>query len=119
MAPAGPAGADEGAAIRGAGGPDAVAGRYLVVLRDTAAPREREVPAVARQLADRFSGTLGYIYTAALHGFSISLGEAQARRLAADPAVAYVEQDQRVRVSATQRPTPSWDWTGSTSAPCR
>lgn len=73
---------------------------------------------MARQLADRFSGTLGYIYTAALQGFAVTLDDAQARRLAADPAVEYVQQNQRISIAATQRPTPSWGWTESTSARC-
>jgi subtilisin family serine protease len=37
-----------------------------------------------------------------------SMSEHEAERLAADPAVAYVEQNQVVRVSATQADPPSW-----------
>jgi subtilisin family serine protease len=38
----------------------------------------------------------------------VSISATQARRLAADPAVALVEQDQTVTVSGVQSPTPSW-----------
>ncbi|GAA2478396.1 S8 family peptidase [Streptomyces gobitricini] len=44
-----------------------------------------------------------HTYRSALHGFSSTLSKAEATVLAADPRVAYVEQNQRVRLNATQR----------------
>ncbi|MEU6990215.1 S8 family peptidase [Streptomyces sp. NPDC046465] len=58
-----------------------------------------DVPAVARELVGRAEGArLGHVYRAALRGFSARMSRAQAARLAADPRVAYVRQDTRVRV---------------------
>src|SRR5207247_3845068 len=47
-------------------------------------------------------------YTSAVHGFAGTLSRDEARKLAADPAVAYVEQDQVVRISTDQLNPPSW-----------
>src|SRR4029453_3223235 len=47
-------------------------------------------------------------YKSAIHGFSIRLTEKAAKRLAADPAVDYVEQDHKETMTGTQTATPSW-----------
>ncbi|EEP70784.1 peptidase S8 and S53 subtilisin kexin sedolisin [Micromonospora sp. ATCC 39149] len=93
--------------ILGAGGPDAVAGSYIVVLRDAAVGADA-VPATARSLTARQGGDVGLIYRHALRGFEARLSERGARRLAADPAVASVTQNHTVSVSDVQSPTPSW-----------
>jgi len=100
-APATAAGVGE---IRNAGGPTAVAGSYLVVLRDGGAT----VPAAARNLAAAHGGRVGHVYAAALRGFEVSLSEAAAKRLAADPSVAYVEQNHVLTLADTQLNPPSW-----------
>jgi subtilisin family serine protease len=97
--------ADKDPAIRGAGSSQAIPDRYIVVLKDGAAAR---VDGLAGTLAGRHNGRVGHVYQAALHGFSVSTSAAQARRLAAEPEVAYVEQDQRVQVADTQENPPSW-----------
>src|SRR5262245_9248290 len=66
--------------IRDAGGPTAVAGSYIVVLKDAAVPRS-QVPARARSLAATHQGAIGYVYTSAVRGFSVRMDESQARRL--------------------------------------
>jgi subtilisin family serine protease len=96
-----PAYAVEGTVL-GAGRPDAVAGSYIVVLKATSAR------ASSTGLATKYGGTIGFTYTSALRGFSVKLTDRAARRLAADPAVAYVEQDAIVRLDATQTNPPSW-----------
>jgi subtilisin family serine protease len=88
--------------VRGAGGPGAIADRYIVVLKPGAATSPTE------SLASRLGGTVRRAYSAALHGFSARLTERQARRLAASPAVAYVQQDRRVAMADTQVGPPSW-----------
>jgi len=96
--------------IRRAGGPDAVAGSYLVVLKDRA-PGRSEVAAVAgaaKAVTDRAGGRVARTFQHALRGFELSASTAVARRVAADPSVAYVEQNHRLRISDTQSPTPSW-----------
>lgn len=105
---AGPAAAAPEGTIQGAGGSTAIADSYIVVLRDTADVRTLGIPAVARQLLDRHRGSLQRLYQAALPGFATHRTEANARRLAAEPAVAFVEQDHTVQLAATQTNPPSW-----------
>ncbi|MEU5787270.1 S8 family peptidase [Micromonospora purpureochromogenes] len=99
--------------VRGASAPGAISGSYLVVLRtdavgaaNTLAARTA-VPDRAATLAKRYGGSVADVYSAALTGFSAKLSAGQARRLAADPAVAYVEQDRVVTVQGTQA-NPPW-----------
>ncbi len=99
--------------IRGAGASNAVSGSYLVVLRADAVgaagtfAARTSVPTRAGALAKRYGGSVADVYSAALTGFAATMTESQARRLAADPAVAYVEQDQVLTVQATQS-NPTW-----------
>src|SRR4051794_38131283 len=100
-APPGPAGAATGAVVTAA---EPVPGAYIVTLagRDKAAPA-----ATARSLARRAGGRVSHVYTRALRGFAVTgIGEAEAARLAADPAVARVEQDAVVRATATEPGAP-------------
>ncbi|MBA2389307.1 MAG: S8 family peptidase [Geodermatophilaceae bacterium] len=94
--------------IRNAGSSTAVTGSYVVVLNDTSGVRAEGVPALARRLADRHQGSLSFVYEAALRGFATTMSESNARRLAADPEVDYVQQNQIHTVSATQPNPPSW-----------
>lgn len=55
----------------------------------------------AQGLNDRYD-RLTHVYTSSLRGFSVKASAAQARSLAADSKVAYVEQDSRVALDATQ-----------------
>ena len=87
--------------ILGVGSPGAVAGSYIVVMKDTATTS----PA---GLAGRYGATVGHTYRHAVRGFEARISDAGARRLAADPAVAYVEQNSIVWGDATQSPVPSW-----------
>lgn len=89
-----------------AGDPDAVAGSYIVVLKDAVAARS--VTATADDLTDQYGGTVERTYRHALRGFAAKMSGTAAARLAANPAVAYVEQDRTVSVAGTQSPTPSW-----------
>ncbi|QQQ78460.1 S8 family peptidase [Saccharothrix sp. 6-C] len=85
----------EGAVLH-AGSATAVPGSYIVKLADLAA---------AGAVTSRLAGRVTREY-AAFGGFAASLTPEQARRLAADPAVAYVEQDQVVRAHTTQTGAP-------------
>jgi hypothetical protein len=73
--------------------PRAVPGEYIVVLNDGADPRS--VAAVA-------GAEPGFVYTAALNGFSASLNAGQLAALRQNPAVAYVEENGVVESAATQ-----------------
>ncbi|WP_412543453.1 S8 family serine peptidase [Longispora sp. K20-0274] len=105
-----PAQATAEGVIRGAGTSTAVPGRYIVALKD--APTGLSAGAALRTRADdltgRFGGTVGHVYDHVLGGYSARMSEAQARRLAADPAVAYVEQVQTMTVADTQNNPPNW-----------
>jgi subtilisin family serine protease len=93
--------------IRYAARTDAIPDHYIVAYRDSAV-RAGDAEALSRTLADRHQATISHVYRTALHGFAGSMSQAQARRLAAHPAVAYVAQDLRVRVSDEQLNPPSW-----------
>ncbi|MFD4674910.1 S8 family peptidase [Lentzea sp. NPDC058450] len=82
-------------------GTQAVEGSYIVVLKDGA-----RTPASA--LASRYQGNLKYTYSAALNGFSVTgMSDRQARRLAADPDVQFVERNTVATIQATQS-NPVW-----------
>ena len=98
---------DQTGEIIGAGQPGAIPDSYIVVLREDAAA-SHGIAAQAAGLATRYGGQVGHTYHAALAGFSVRMIEPAARRLAADPAVARVEQDQRARIAGTQVNPPSW-----------
>jgi subtilisin family serine protease len=113
--PAGPAAADPAAgpgtgSVRYTGQVSAVAGSYIVVLRDgqgSASPDA--VRATATALATKYGGTLRFTYTAALKGFAIDTTEANAAQLAAEADVEYVAQDQEVGLDVAVQPNPpSW-----------
>ena len=65
-----------------------VVGRYIAVLRGTEDPQ-----AVGVETALLRRGRLRHVYRDALRGFAIELPEPAARALAADPRVAFVEED--------------------------
>jgi subtilisin family serine protease len=103
----GPAQAEPTGPIRYADSPNAVAGRYIVTLKP-AALAATKVSALARELTGRFGGQTRHVYDSALAGFSANMSVAQAQRLAADTAVASVEQVQRIGVLDTQNNPPNW-----------
>ncbi|MGC4805608.1 S8 family peptidase [Micromonospora sp. DT233] len=98
--------------IRAAGGATAVPSSYIVVLKDTAVggkagTRSAAVTSSADKLAARYGGNVAQVYGAALNGFEARLSEDAAKRLAADPSVAWVEQNHEVSINATQS-NPPW-----------
>ncbi|MFJ9338973.1 S8 family peptidase [Streptomyces sp. NPDC101733] len=101
---AGPAGPPEGA-VRHAGAPGAVAGSYLVLLDPS---RAGSRTASGRSVVEGFGGKIRRTFDSAVNGYSVELSERQARRLAADPAVAVVSQNRTLRLDAVQPDAPSW-----------
>jgi subtilisin family serine protease len=79
-----------------------ISGSFIVKLKDD------RVTASAQTLGSRFGGQVGFVYDTVFKGFSIKMTDAQARRLAADTSVEYVERDQPVSIQATQVNPPSW-----------
>jgi subtilisin family serine protease len=94
------------AAVRAAGAPGAIADSYLVVLKP-GSPAAARVTSASQALAKRYGGRVRTNFLATLRGFQATMTATQARRLAADPAVEYVEQDAVVRVADTQT-GPTW-----------
>ena len=76
---------------------------YIVVLKDGKAT-PAATKAAAGDLAKRNAGAITHTYTSAVRGFAVKLTEARAKKLAADPRVASVQQDAVVTTSATQSP---------------
>jgi subtilisin family serine protease len=97
-AQAGPAGA--------VGGPKALTDSYIIVLNNSVTASN--VEPTAQELASRYSGNVVRTWHDAVRGFHAHMPATQARRLAADPAVKYVEQDQPVSLAGVQTPAPSW-----------
>ncbi|WP_433355484.1 S8 family peptidase [Micromonospora saelicesensis] len=93
--------------VRAAGGATAVPDSYIVVLKDSAVAPDR-VGDTAKRLSGRHGGTVARTYGAALRGFEVKVSASAAARIAADPAVAYVEQNHTVSISGTQANPPSW-----------
>ncbi|MEF2528958.1 MULTISPECIES: S8 family peptidase [Streptomyces] len=108
-AEAGPA----GGRVRSAAEP--IPGRYLVVFTEDPASaaggpaRAAEHSAVAdtaARSARRHGGTVRTVFSAALRGYAAEMTAAQAARVAADPAVSYVQQDGLHDASSTQTDPP-------------
>jgi subtilisin family serine protease len=95
-------------AILPAGSATVVPNSFVVVLKDSASLRQQGVDAAARALTARHGGAVGHVFRRALQGFEVSLSEGAAGRLAADPAVKYVQRNGVYRISGTQTNPPSW-----------
>jgi subtilisin family serine protease len=87
-----------------AGSADAVPGSYIVTLKKTAG--FKSTSSQGKALISGYGGTVKRTFKSALNGYAAKLTVAQAKRLAANPSVAYVEQDQVVHADATQSSAP-------------
>ncbi|GAA1584187.1 hypothetical protein GCM10009804_45650 [Kribbella hippodromi] len=101
--PAGPDATGSGAvAIRGAGSPNAIPGSYIVVL---AGQNSRAQTRVATQsLAASYDVKVKDQYDSSIKGFSAAMDADQAKKLAGDSRVAYVQQNQKITVSQDDPP---------------
>jgi subtilisin family serine protease len=89
--------------ILGADRADVVKDSYIVSLKADAASR-----AAAPGLASKYGGQVGQVWQHALNGFSVKMSAKQAAKLAADPKVAFVQQDAEVHAFDVQQNPPSW-----------
>ncbi len=103
--PAGASGASGD--IVDAGGPNAIPGSYIVVFKESAV-RSHGLSTLTNTTAAKAAAKVERRYVAALHGFAGAMNETAARRLAADPDVAYVAQNHTVGLLADQASPPSW-----------
>lgn len=101
--PAQAAPAPEGRVLH-AGAAEAIPGSYIVTLKETAGFRASA--AQGKKLIAGYGGQIERTYTSALNGYAAQLSSTGAKRLAADPAVASVEQNQKVYSTATQTNAP-------------
>ncbi|MWA10085.1 S8 family peptidase [Streptomyces sp. BA2] len=93
----------EGTVI-GAGSADAVKGSYIVTLKKNSG--FKAASAQGKGLISEYGGSVKKTFKSALDGYTVELSAGEARRLAADPAVASVEQNRTVRADATQSNAP-------------
>jgi subtilisin family serine protease len=82
-----------------------VPGSYLVTLHPSLL---RAGSDAADTLAAEYDAEITHTYTAALNGYAIEASEADAARLAADPAVRSVSQNRTLSLAETQSEPPSW-----------
>ncbi|GGZ62042.1 S8 family peptidase [Streptomyces bluensis] len=91
--------------VLAADSPTAIKGSYIVTLKKGEAGLKASSNQ-GKNLVKTYGGTVKKTFSHALNGYSANLSEAEAKRLAADPAVASVEQNQTVKVDATQSNAP-------------
>lgn len=92
-------------AIVGASSADAVKGSYIVTLKQG---QMSAGSADAKSLMGKYDGKVTQTYKHTLNGYAAELDEAEAKKLAADPAVEKVFQDQKVSINGEQANPPSW-----------
>jgi subtilisin family serine protease len=90
-----------------AGASDAIKDSYIVVFKDAAMSAQRTGDQI-NALAEKYGSDVDYRYSSALRGFAGSMSEQAARQLAADPSVAFVQQNRTVKMTADQLNPPSW-----------
>ncbi|WP_447008252.1 S8 family peptidase [Saccharothrix isguenensis] len=91
--------------ILGANNPTAIKDSYIVVYNDVST---QSVDALTSDLSAKYDAKVDFTYRHALKGFAGTLSERAARRLAAEPGVAYVQQNGTVQATGTQTNPPSW-----------
>ncbi|MFH9265344.1 S8 family peptidase [Streptomyces sp. NPDC017546] len=91
--------------ILNAGAPGAISDSYIVTLKDSAA---KSHTAQGKALAKKYGASIERTYRSALNGYAVEASAAEAKKFAADPAVASVSQNRTFTASATQNNPPSW-----------
>jgi subtilisin family serine protease len=93
--------------IVNAGIPNAIPNSYIVVFK-SGTMNAQGVDNMTADLAGQANAKVDYKYKHALRGFAGTMSETAARKLAANPNVAYVEQNGTVQAVADQPSPPSW-----------
>jgi subtilisin family serine protease len=82
---------------------DPIPGRYVVVFKDPAPGSEAltasAISATAQSIAGAYGATNVSVFDTAIQGFACNGSEADMRKVASDPRVAFVQQEGRKRVS--------------------
>ncbi|MFI1222494.1 MULTISPECIES: S8 family peptidase [unclassified Streptomyces] len=91
--------------IENAGAPGVISNSYIVTLKDSAPKSDSSQ---GKALAKKYGASIERTYRSALNGYAVDASAAEAKKFAADPAVASVSQNRTFTVSATQTNPPSW-----------
>ncbi|MEU0358869.1 S8 family peptidase [Streptomyces cyaneofuscatus] len=91
--------------ILNAGAQGTISDSYIVTLKDSAVKSDS---AQGKALAKKYGASIERTYRSALNGYAVEATAAEAKKFAADPAVASVSQNRTFTVSATQNNPPSW-----------
>ncbi len=89
------------APLLGTNAPGAIEGRYIVVFNKSVSGAA--VKSESQRVQAR-GGQIHYRYDSAIKGFAATLSKQAVESLRKDSRVAYIEADQRIRLSATQSP---------------
>ncbi|MCM1974207.1 S8 family peptidase [Streptomyces sp. G1] len=92
--------------VLAADSPTAIKDSYIVTLRKGAGLKAAS--SAGKSLIKEYGGKVDKTFGKVLNGYSATLSAAEARRLAADPSVASVEQNQRVRLTDTTQSNAPW-----------
>ena len=82
--------------------------RAICVVLDDADLNKRQPDTVINFLARGHQATITYRYWNAFRGFAAEMSRAQALRLAKNPAVSFIQQNQAVEPTDVQSNPPSW-----------
>src|SRR5205814_3633163 len=93
--------------VHGTNAPGVIPNSYIVGLKN-ASVSAAAVNATATTLATKYGGTVSRTYSHALRGFAAKMTASQAKALAANPEVAFVEQNRTLHVLGTESNPPSW-----------
>ncbi|WP_031032330.1 S8 family peptidase [Streptomyces albus] len=93
--------------VVGAGSSHAVKGSYIVTMKKSAVST-KSAAAKGKSVIAEHGGKVRRTYTKALNGYSAKMTAAEAKELAADPAVDKVFANQKHTISAEQANPPSW-----------
>jgi subtilisin family serine protease len=89
-------------------GKDGIKDRYIVVLKDTDHTAQKNTRTLASDLTKKYRGSVKHTYKKAMRGFVASMSESDARKLAKNPNVKFVEQDAMATADATQLNPNTW-----------
>ncbi|MFJ2721913.1 S8 family peptidase [Streptomyces sp. NPDC087437] len=92
--------------VLAAGSPTAVKDSYIVTLKKNAG--FTSASSQGKGLITKYGGSVKKTFGSALNGYTAHLSATEARRLAADPAIAAVEQDQTVHLNDTTQTNAPW-----------
>lgn len=92
--------------VLAAGSPTAIKDSYIISLKKTAGFKASS--SEGKDLINEYGGTVKKTFGAALNGYTATLSAEEAARLAADPSVATVEQNQTVHLTDTTQTSAPW-----------